>query len=133
MKACFADTFYFLAMLTPRHHSPVRAVQLSRSLTCPLVTTTRVPSELADAMCLSPRRERFGVFLQQLRREPRTIIIPTSDERFEPGLDLSLSRSDEDSSLTDCISFVVMQREGLTDALTGDRHYEQAGFVALLK
>lgn len=73
------------------------------------------------------------MFLQQLRREPRTIIIPTSDERFEPGLDLSLSRSDEDSSLTDCISFVVMQREGLTDALTGDRHYEQAGFVALLK
>lgn len=36
-------------------------------------------------------------------------------------------------SLTDCLSFVVMQREGITDALTGDKHFEQAGFVALLK
>jgi predicted nucleic acid-binding protein len=25
-----------------------------------------------------------------------------------------------------------MEREGLTDALTGDRHFEQAGFKVLL-
>jgi predicted nucleic acid-binding protein len=34
---------------------------------------------------------------------------------------------------THCISFVVMLREGLTEALTGDHHFEQAGFVALFK
>jgi predicted nucleic acid-binding protein len=48
-------------------------------------------------------------------------------------MDLYLNRPDKEWSLTDCISFVVMEREGLTDALTGDNHYEQAGFVALLK
>lgn len=42
-------------------------------------------------------------------------------------------RSDKEWSLTDCISFVVMLREKITEALTGDRHFEQAGFVALLK
>jgi len=26
-----------------------------------------------------------------------------------------------------------MQSEGITEALTGDHHFEQAGFVALLK
>lgn len=41
--------------------------------------------------------------------------------------------SDKDWSLTDCTSFVVMEAEGLKDALTGERHFEQAGFNALLK
>jgi predicted nucleic acid-binding protein len=35
--------------------------------------------------------------------------------------------------LTDCISFVVMEDEELTEALTGDHHFEQAGFTILLK
>ncbi len=42
-------------------------------------------------------------------------------------------RPDKDWSLTDCISFVVMEEHGITDALTGDHHFEQAGFRALLK
>ena len=35
--------------------------------------------------------------------------------------------------MKDCTSFVVMQEEGLTDALTTDRHFEQAGFAVLLQ
>jgi hypothetical protein len=42
-------------------------------------------------------------------------------------------RSDKDWSLTDCISFAVMEDEGIHEALTGDQHFEQAGFRALLK
>ena len=41
--------------------------------------------------------------------------------------------ADKDWSLTDCVSFLVMQDRRLTEALTADRHFEQAGFVALLK
>jgi predicted nucleic acid-binding protein len=29
--------------------------------------------------------------------------------------------------------FLVMRERGVTEALTGDRHFEQARFVALLK
>jgi len=49
------------------------------------------------------------------------------------GLELFANRPDKDWSLTDCISFVVMQKEGITEALTGDHQFEQAGLVALLK
>jgi predicted nucleic acid-binding protein len=41
--------------------------------------------------------------------------------------------ADKEWGLTDCISFVVMQEQGLTDALTADHHFEQAGFTILLK
>ncbi|MFV9677847.1 MAG: hypothetical protein ACNYVW_09390 [Methanosarcinales archaeon] len=40
---------------------------------------------------------------------------------------------DQEWGLTDCISFIVMGNPGLTDALTADEHFEQAGFRALLR
>lgn len=49
------------------------------------------------------------------------------------GLGLYAARPDKAWSLTDCISFVVMTDRGLTEALTGDHHFEQAGFRALLR
>jgi hypothetical protein len=52
---------------------------------------------------------------------------------FEAGLRLYSDRPDKDWSLTDCTSFVVMKRLRITEALTADRHFEQAGFKVLLK
>jgi predicted nucleic acid-binding protein len=55
------------------------------------------------------------------------------DDLYEAGIELYRARADKDWSLTDCISFVVMEERGIADALTGDRHFEQAGFQAMLK
>ena len=52
---------------------------------------------------------------------------------YQAGFDLFANRPDKDWSLTDCISFGVMTERGLTEALTADRHFEQAGFRAVLK
>ena len=57
----------------------------------------------------------------------------TTDELFEQGIALCDESRDKQWSLTDCISFVVIKPQGLQEALTGDHHYEQAGFTALLK
>jgi predicted nucleic acid-binding protein len=59
--------------------------------------------------------------------------VPASPELFQRGVELFRARPDKEWSLTDCISFVVMTEKGLSEALTGDRHFEQAGFHALLK
>jgi len=67
------------------------------------------------------------------RTDQSLTIVEANHELFEHGLDLFGNRPDKSWSLTDCISFVVMQAHGLTEALTADHHFEQAGFVRLLK
>ena len=59
-------------------------------------------------------------------------IIGDSDGLYFRGLALYAGRADKAWSLTDRISFVVMSDEGVTEALRNDRHFGQAGFVALL-
>lgn len=51
---------------------------------------------------------------------------------FRAGTNLFRLRHDKPWSLTDCLSFTVMKREGLTEALTADQHFTRAGFRALL-
>jgi len=68
-----------------------------------------------------------------VRSNPDIVILPCTDQLLNEGISLYAQRSDKEWTLTDCISFVVLQREGITEALTGDHHFEQAGFLALLK
>jgi len=97
-----------------------------------LVTTEWVLTELGDALCRISGRHTFIWTLKDLQAEPESEIIPASAELFKQGFDLYASRLDKEWSLTDCISFVSMRQHGLTEVLTGDRHFEQAGFKALL-
>jgi uncharacterized protein len=60
-------------------------------------------------------------------------IVPISHDDYLRGFALYRSRLDKDWSLTDCISFLVMEDHGLQEALTVDHHFEQAGFNVLLK
>jgi predicted nucleic acid-binding protein len=68
-----------------------------------------------------------------MRASPRVRIIPLDSRLLNRGLERMAARPGKDWSLTDCISFVVMENENITEALTADRHFEQAGFTALLK
>jgi predicted nucleic acid-binding protein len=133
MTPVFADAFYFFALLNDKdaaHHS---AKAFSAQSEAPYVTTAWVLTEVADG-CASPdRRAAFLRLLDMLRESPDAKIVPASEELFERGIELFRQRADKDWPLTDCISFLVMKDEGLTDAVTGDRHFEQAGFRALLR
>jgi predicted nucleic acid-binding protein len=97
------------------------------------VTTEWVLTEVADAAASPELRGGFKEFFHLLEDDEKVEVIPASREGFRSGLKLYFERPDKEWSLTDCISFVVMREQDLTDALTGDRHFEQAGFVALLK
>jgi predicted nucleic acid-binding protein len=73
------------------------------------------------------------MILQDFETRPHDVMIWPEQALFRRGIELYDNRLDKQWSLTDCISFVVMQQHGITEALTGDHHFEQAGFVALLK
>ena len=133
MKSVFADTFYYIALLDAKDSAHERAVRATRELDSATVTTAWVLLELANALSASRHRTVFARFLDLLRANPNVIIYEAEKELFDRGVEIYRDREDQQWSLTDCISFVVMQREGLTDALTGDRNFEQAGFRALLR
>lgn len=133
MKPVFADTAFFLALINPRDQYHRVAVELNSRLSAPLVTTAWVLVEFANAISASHARKSFERVLARLESEPDATVIAPDRELYEQGCRLYVSRHDKDWSLTDCISFVVMEREGLADALTADRHFEQAGFLPLLR
>ncbi len=90
-------------------------------------------TELANSLSRGRNRQLFLELFQELQNDSRVTILPPSADQYHRGLDLYARRLDKDWSLTDCISFEVMQQSDLTEALTADHHFEQAGFNILLK
>jgi len=132
MKPLFADTFYSLAMLNRGDAGHERAVRFSADHSTRLVTTWWVLTELADGLASVKTRAAFCGLVELVREDRRTRVVPVSQATLSKAVALYASRSDKSWSLTDCTSFITMARLGLTAALTGDRHFAQAGYEAVL-
>ncbi len=133
MKAVFADSYYYLAFVNERDTAHEAVIEYSQTYTGRSITTEWVLMEVADALSVPDKRPVFLELFARLRSEPGLLIVEASHALFDRGIRLFEQRLDKSWSLTDCISFVVMQEHGLTEALTADHHFEQAGFVRLLK
>jgi predicted nucleic acid-binding protein len=133
MNLVFADTWFYLAILNRADPNHPRATAASRSERRHRVTTDFVLVEVGDALSKTGNRDVFTRFHDWIRTHSGTTVIPASRRLLEDGLHLYRYRHDKDWPLTDCMSFVVMDDEGISDALTGDGHLEQAGFKVLLK
>ena len=133
MNQWFVDTFYLLALLHPRDEAHERVANKSAAFRGQFVTTQWVLAEVADG-CSDPRdRTRVADFLEIFSGQSNVHVVEASDEWFWRGMQLFRDRPDKEWSLTDCISFLVMEEHGLHEALTTDHHFAQAGFTALLK
>ena len=133
MSRVFADTHFFIALLSSRDAQHAKAVEVYSGQDFEeIVTTAWILSELADGMNRIHARSQCHRFIQRLRQRRDTRIVEAERELFWRGFDLYGKRQDKEWSLTDCISFVVMADERLTAALTNDHHFDQAGFIVLL-
>lgn len=133
MTTLFADTFYFIALLDSSDAAHAQAVRWARQKNVQFVTTEFVLVELGDAFHAPGVREEFVVFEESLRSDPKFRVLPASASLYSTGLSLYRRRRDKHWQLTDCISFAVMKELRIVEALSGDQHFEQAGFKALLK
>lgn len=133
MKTVFADTYYFLAIGNERDEGHARSSEFAASYTGGIFTTEWVLTEVGDALSSPQQRPAFLNLLTLIDGDTNWTVIEASHDLYLRGVALFSHRPDKTWSLTDCISFVVMQDRGLAEALTADHHFEQAGFVALLK
>ncbi len=136
MKKVFADADYLIALLNPQEQLHEKAKDVSQGLgPARIITTEMVLTEvLAFYAERGPSlREAAANVAVQLGSDPNVTIIPQTSIQFQEAVTYYRQRTDKAWSLTDCASFLIMREESLTDALTHDHHFEQAGFKALLR
>ena len=129
----FADTSYFLTLLNASDEWHGRAVRRSEESQGLLVTTFWVLTEVGDALCESRNRAVFTRLVDSLTTREDVMLLPPGEDEFHHEMELFRNRPDKDWSLTDCISFAAMSDLAIKEALTSDRHFIQAGFLALLR
>ena len=128
----FIDTSYVLALVNKRDRYHESALSTSKLLSPPFVTTEAVLIEIGNALSQRAWRSLAVATLDRLRNSPEIEVVAVDPVLLERAIALFAARSDKDWGLTDCISFVVMQERGLTQALTADQHFAQAGFRSIL-
>jgi predicted nucleic acid-binding protein len=133
MNAVFADSFHFLALLNDQDAAHGKALVEHRRPWQRIVITDCVILEVGDALCHPSDHADFLALYDSLRSDRRVKMVRLTADLLEKGIERFRNRPDKDWPLTDCISFVVMEEENIREALTGDQHFEQAGFVAVLK
>ena len=135
MAEVFLDTAYAIALSAANDQHHETAVVLAEELESGdtrLITTRAVVIEIGNALAKRRYRRASVELLNALEEDSSVEIVPMTEELYAKAYTLYRERLDKEWGLTDCISFVVMRERGITDALTTDEHFRQAGFQALL-
>lgn len=131
MSTIFLDTSYIIALETAddQHHDVALAhwQNLTRSLPL-LVTTSYVFDEIVTFFNSRNRHAKAVEIGNRLLRSSLIDLVHVDEILFYTGWDYFQQYQDKQYSLTDCISFIVMQEREISVALTFDRHFTQAGF-----
>lgn len=138
MAELFADTSgwgHLVAPTQPFHALAANIYRTARKQGRKIVTTNYILAELV-ALLTSPLRiprPHVVTLINGLKNSPFVEVVHVDLALDADAWNLLRNRQDKEWSLVDCASFVLMQQRSITEALTTDHHFEQAGFVRLLK
>jgi uncharacterized protein len=124
----------WVALIHRKDASNKAVLEFSRAFVSAFITTDEVLTEVL-AFCSSDQglRKDATKAVRRILSAGNVRVIPQSRSGFLDGLALYEARPDKGYSLADCISMQTMRREGLTEVLTNDRHFEQEGFRAVFR
>lgn len=134
MRKIFLDTGGVLATVNKRDALHKKAVELNEKLESEqvqFITTDYVLVEICNA--LSKHKSLALKTLENFQTSEDIRIIKITDDVFDQAIAMYTKYSDKDWGLTDITSFLVMQQEKTREAFTGDHHFQQFGFKALLR
>ncbi|HMR66138.1 MAG TPA: PIN domain-containing protein [Anaerolineae bacterium] len=138
-ETVFWDTAAFVALGNAKDDLHQAAINVSQELaqaTTQVLTTDAVLTEVANTFSKVVWRPTGWQIIEAIQASvamEMAVIVHIDSELWQQGWQLYRSRSDKDWGLTDCISFVVMEAYHIRQAFTYDHHFEQAGFIRLLK
>jgi uncharacterized protein len=131
MNRIFLDTGYLIALEASDDQHHLTAYQHWQQLKKNkpiLVTTSYVFDEVTTFFNSRNRHSKAVEIGNRLLQSPSIIFIHVDEYLFEAGWKTFRIHKDKRYSLTDCVSFEVMEREGIQQVLSFDTHFEQAGF-----
>lgn len=131
----FLDTNGWIAILNASDALHAQALAEWRELNArkrTLVLTDWIVAETGNGLARTAARESFARAADIVLSSPRVTVVHVDAELLRRSLRLYAGRTDKAWGLTDCASFEVMRQMRITEALTSDRHFEQAGFASLL-
>lgn len=134
-EAVFVDTGHLIALLArdDKHHGVAMAWRRKvADEGRPLVLTSAILLEFGDAFSAPQLWTKAQDVIDALEQHPKVTIVEVDRALLSRARALKTRRADKDWGLTDCTSFVIMQERGISLALSCDKHFQQAGFRALL-
>lgn len=134
-RTVFLDTSHIIALENRNDAHHQRARRLDDELVAEaavLLLHDGILMEIGDGYSRLGRRTKGIALLSRMCQEDGYQIVAISAGVMQSAIALYSSRSDKDWGLTDCVSLVLMEQLGVSEALTADVHIQQAGFRALL-
>lgn len=133
MADAFVDTSFVVALVNKKDQNHSLALDLAERFAGPgIVTTDAILLEIGNALSRNFKRESVEI-IEHFLTSDDVKVIHIHPPLFRKAFDLYKSHSDKLWGLIDCVSFVVMKELAITDALSADKHFEQAGFNILIR